>query len=409
MKNAALVTFLIIGFTEYLVAQTVNTGELIITEGTSLSVVEEFNNTSSGTFINNGDVFIYNHWNNDGLVDHDNNGFTHFIGNAPQSISGTIISYFYNILLNNTSLQPAFELSGEISVANEVDFNTGIVDENNFGGAFVFEQFSDHINTSDYSFVDGEVIKVGDNSFSYPIGTDNYYRYAKISAPEGNGDAYYGSYFLENPDTNFPLDSKSETIEIINNKEYWEITRDNGSSDVILTLSWNKETTTPDEIVASPLSDIHIVRWDEEQQKWLDEGGVVDSFNKTVSTPLLLDKYGIFTLARVKNIVLPLEIIIYNGVSPNGDRDNDYFFIENIQTVANNKVDIYNRWGIKVFSTTNYDTNDNVFRGYSDARLTLGDGLLPSGTYFYILEYDYPIQDSIERIKQTGYLYLNTD
>ncbi|HNP96995.1 MAG TPA: gliding motility-associated C-terminal domain-containing protein, partial [Cyclobacteriaceae bacterium] len=81
----------------------------------------------------------------------------------------------------------------------------------------------------------------------------------------------------------------------------------------------------------------------------------------------------------------PTEIIIYNGISPNGDTFNPYFRIENIETQEpENTVKIYNRWGDRVFEITNYDNDnpDQRFNGVSDSGKDL-----PSGIYFYRIEF----------------------
>jgi len=392
------------------ISQTVNTGEVVVTPGTTLSTVSDLNNTATGTIINDGDVYAYSHWRNDGVVDHNNSGITRFVGVSPQIISGNTISYLYDALFDNEANQTAFELSGDVSIANEVNFDEGIIDSNNQGASFTFEQFAEHINTSEDSHVDGPVIKIGDNTFDYPIGDKGFYRYAEISAPDATSDTFSGTYTFENPDTEFPLINRAGVIELIDNQEYWTITNDSGDSNILLTLSWDENTTTPEEIVKSPETAIHIVRWDEGQQLWKDEGGVVDVASKTVTTNYFLEEYGVFTLARVKeDLVLPGGIVISNGVSPNGDGVNDYFQIDKIQNLANNKVEIFDRYGKKIFSTTNYDTNGNVFEGISDANLTIGNGLLPTGTYFYVLSYDFDDGSTIQRIKNAGYLYLITD
>lgn len=92
------------------------------------------------------------------------------------------------------------------------------------------------------------------------------------------------------------------------------------------------------------------------------------------------------------------EITIYNGVSPNGDDLNDFFFIQYIELLPEtkqNKVTIFNRWGDPVFEIENYDNVNRVFRGLNSS----GDPL-PSGTYFYKIEF---ISGSEPR---TGYLSL---
>ncbi len=79
------------------------------------------------------------------------------------------------------------------------------------------------------------------------------------------------------------------------------------------------------------------------------------------------------------------SIIVYNGVSPNGDTFNPYLRIENIETLEpQNKVTVYNRWGDKVFEVDNYNNTDPTkrFNGESDKGKDL-----PSGVYFYKIEF----------------------
>ena len=68
-----------------------------------------------------------------------------------------------------------------------------------------------------------------------------------------------------------------------------------------------------------------------------------------------------------------LEPIIPNIITPNGDGYNDKFVIENIQ-YWNINLQIYNRWGLKVYEDNNYqNTWDGKYKG----------NLLADGTYFY--------------------------
>ncbi len=100
--------------------------------------------------------------------------------------------------------------------------------------------------------------------------------------------------------------------------------------------------------------------------------------------------------------VLEIDVIgdieIYNGVSPNSDDQNDIFLIRYIDLLPDtqeNKVTIYNRWGSKVFEVSNYNNSTNVFRGLNDS-----GGELPSGTYFYKIEFE------SGRKSENGYLTL---
>lgn len=100
---------------------------------------------------------------------------------------------------------------------------------------------------------------------------------------------------------------------------------------------------------------------------------------------------------------------IWNAVSPNGDGKNDIFFLEGIDCYPNNTVEIFNRWGVKVFEATGYDNISKVFTGYSDGRSTVSrNELLPTGVYFYILKYEYSNdkQTGIQNIEKSGNLYI---
>lgn len=76
-------------------------------------------------------------------------------------------------------------------------------------------------------------------------------------------------------------------------------------------------------------------------------------------------------------------IRIFNAFTPDGDGKSDTWVIENIQLdeFKQNKVEIFNRWGQRVFSATDYNNANVVWNGDSET----GRELL-SGTYFYILE-----------------------
>jgi gliding motility-associated-like protein len=92
------------------------------------------------------------------------------------------------------------------------------------------------------------------------------------------------------------------------------------------------------------------------------------------------------------------SVEIYNAVAPNSSGDNKFMRILNLP--AQNKVQVYNRWGDEVFSTVGYD-NENTGKRF-DGKNNAGNSLT-SGTYFYKIEYF----DSLTGSKiLTGYLSL---
>jgi gliding motility-associated-like protein len=106
------------------------------------------------------------------------------------------------------------------------------------------------------------------------------------------------------------------------------------------------------------------------------------------------------------------NVVIHNAFSPNGDGKNDFFKIDNIDLTTcypENSVEIYNRWGILVFETVNYNNTTNYFDGTSRGRTTVkeSDGL-PTGTYFYIINYkSLDGNNVLKSNKEDGFLYLS--
>ena len=80
------------------------------------------------------------------------------------------------------------------------------------------------------------------------------------------------------------------------------------------------------------------------------------------------------------------EIAPYNGVSSDGDSQNDFFVIDCITNFPNNNVKIFNRSGILVYETDFYNNADKAFTGIGLEGLYLQGKELPVGTYFYIID-----------------------
>ena len=398
-------------------AQTVNTGDLSVSSGTEVSTYFDFKNESSGNVLNDGDFYFYGHYQNEGLFSYTTNsttGYVVFEGlmGGLQNISGASPSSFYDVLFNKAGGEHAFHLTNDIENAGTVNLTNGVVwmDKEN-GGAFVFLKGAKHINTSDRSHVNGEVTKIGNETFKYPVGDGGYYRFAGISAPATLASNYSGEYLLENSNDQYPHSSRSGVIDLIDNKEYWIIEQGVLSDQTVaVTLSWD-ERTTPAELIGENAQHLHVVRWDTDQQLWVDEGGIVDFGSKTVTTLTNVEGFGVFTLARIKpDIINPGDVVIYDGVTPNDDGLNDYFIIDNIWLYPQNKVRVFNRWGREVFYTENYDSSGNVFRGIAEGKGVINKGeQLPSGTYYYIVEYFYSRDGVNQWVKKVGHLHLETE
>jgi gliding motility-associated-like protein len=88
-------------------------------------------------------------------------------------------------------------------------------------------------------------------------------------------------------------------------------------------------------------------------------------------------------------------LFVPEGISPNGDGINDFLVLEGVKSGVVVNLQIFNRWGALVYSSSNYSDD-------WDGRGTEGPfaGDLPAGTYFYTIK----LSDATE--EQVGYITL---
>ena len=104
------------------------------------------------------------------------------------------------------------------------------------------------------------------------------------------------------------------------------------------------------------------------------------------------------------------DINVSKLVTPNNDGLNDFLTVEydikntNARLCAFSiSLDIYNRWGTKVYSNANYD---NTWKGESPDGSLGASGNLPTGTYYYIVKFN----DTAEKIDPIqGYILLGSN
>lgn len=397
-------------------AQTVNKGQLYVKAGSLLSTHYDFENKAKADFKNNGTFMVHKHLTNEGSFDYKGitpEGKTILMGKTTQVIVGDSLTKFNDLVLDNATEKMAFDIQNNMIVAGKADFLNGIgkVDKNK--GAVTFLDKAEAANPSDKSHLEGAVEKEGKSDFTFPIGDQGMYRPAGTSMVKSNKDIFSAEYIYKDKPFFDERTKKAGVIQLVDNMEYWIIKkRDNKQENAIVTLSYDKRTT-PAELLLEADKNLRIVRWNEKDKMWVDEGGIVDEANQTVTTPIAVEDVGYFTLATVKtDWMLDGEVVIYNFVSVNGTGHNEFFRIDNLHKYPDNRVEIYNRWGVKVYETTNYNSNGNVFKGYSEGRVTMNKNeKLPSGTYYFVVTYEYPDKSTgaSRRIKKTGYLHLESN
>ena len=145
------------------------------------------------------------------------------------------------------------------------------------------------INASNTAFVDGYVRTYQSGAFTFPIGDNNKYRPAAVSASSAVAPttaAYFGvdpglattsnlmggNYgVLPGSGPTFPTTSKDNNVGTVDNVEYWDI---DGTTPARITLTWDAATPIT-AMVGTDLTKLRIVGWD--GTKWVVIPSTVDA------------------------------------------------------------------------------------------------------------------------------------
>ena len=210
------------------------------------------------------------------------------------------------------------------------------------------------------------------------------------------------AYLRQNPGNpssiaeSFDLEQRISRIGAITDREFWILQGDVPST---VTLSWNIQSDLAN--LGNTVEDIILVGWLKSSNLWVEIGNTAFSgdFNQgfLVSEKFVPSDYAAITFGTspipIDNFALNNPTLGNYFVSPNGDGINDFLVIDNLDESPNNNLQIYNRFGQKVFEMDNYTNQFNGFSNQNNLVLNRSDGL-PQGIYFYIvslfdLELDY--------------------
>jgi len=121
------------------------------------------------------------------------------------------------------------------------------------------------------------------------------------------------------------------------------------------------------------------------------EPGVIFSNPNSNMTDVTVPNFGIYNFSYAGcdtitsiNIGFECPLIIPNTLTPNGDGNNDFFIIQNLNPAiySESMFTVYNRWGVVVYSSMGYGINGEFW----DGKTTFSNEPVNDGVYFYILE-----------------------
>jgi gliding motility-associated-like protein len=103
----------------------------------------------------------------------------------------------------------------------------------------------------------------------------------------------------------------------------------------------------------------------------------------------ICDYFGNCDNAKVLVLINDLPFFIPDAFSPNGDGFNDRFVIQGLEKYKTVEIEIFNRWGNVVYQSSHYGEGNNktgFWDGTASTGMRVGSGMVPTGTYYYILK-----------------------
>lgn len=239
-------------------------------------------------------------------------GVTDFTGSNAQTISktgGTPSPVIRRVSTNKTAQQ--IILATDLTISSGALLNSGVINTDPIN----FLNFADNatvVGANDASYVAGPVRKTGDDSFSFPVGDNGFYRPISISAPTTTTHAFTAQYFNQNHLLGSPA-VWDPSFWTVSGCEYWTLDRTTGASNVFVTLSWNESACNPGYITFLP--DLRVTRWN--GTNWVNHGngGTTGSgTNGTILTSAAVTNFSPFTLASVSALnPLPVELTYFRA------------------------------------------------------------------------------------------------
>ncbi|WP_350285210.1 gliding motility-associated C-terminal domain-containing protein [uncultured Croceitalea sp.] len=318
-------------------------------------------------------------------------GLIGFYGNQETWVSGTTEPTFFDVEFANLS---GVLLQTTVNVGNNVNFISGNVltarDSETASLNFLPNAF--FVGEGNGNKVDGFARANQVNTFMFPIGNQNTLRALTMNSG-GTINTASCAYFSEDPGSPiryseaFDTEQKNRDIGGVSTAEFWVLDTD---ATVNVTLTWNINSNLVD--IANELEDIVVVGWSKAANQWVILGAAARGGDLNAglitSENFVPSDFGAITLGSTP---IPTDTFAVNNptlgnyfLSPNGDGVNDRLEILGTDESPNNVLNIFNRFGQKVFEMTNYT---NEFDGVSnlDNFVIKRDIGLPEGIYYYTI------------------------
>ena len=272
-----------------------------------------------------------------------------------------------------------------------------LTDHGSAGGVVSFSSQSQVTGTDHNTHVDGNVRVYAPDTFTFAVGHDRVFQ--PLTMSESTGVSFITLDYRHLAHTDL---SPTTGLIKIHPAHYWSLHQGSGTAKVH--LSWNEFSQIDSFLEGTELEDLTVVGYKNGTWELIPSELSPQTSNSKLSgvlssqTPISLADYSALALA-VKGIKGVDGSSGYprvaEGISPNGDGDNDTWYIEGIENFPQARIYVYNRTGERVFQALNGYLNDWI-GDWKERGIPL-----PSAPYFYTIDLD-----ADGEVDMSGWLYI---
>ncbi len=257
-----------------------------------------------------------------------------FRGLGEAEVSGSEVT-FNRLVMNKTNLGEGLTLNTPIRIQDETVFIRGNIRATT--NEIIYENDADSRTGLNISHVEGFVRKIGNDSFTFPVGTNGIYAPISISSPDNVTDEFVASYYdISADEAGFNTSDRDPSLVTLSSCEYWILDREVGNSAVVVTLAYEYVRSCG----TSEPADLRIARWD--GALWQNHGSSGhqgDSLSGIVRSAGEITEFSPFTFGSGSfNNPLPIELVFFDAYPSDKEvkldwttateLNNDFFTIE---------------------------------------------------------------------------------
>ncbi len=244
-------------------------GNIIVRNDLTISSSAQLDLTASNYDINVGGDWTNSSSNGDPFVQR--SGTITFDGSSGnQTMTNTNDETFFDLVINKASGELTMATNSDIIVTNSLTLTNGLISPTSSETVTINDNATATSTTS--SYVNGKVIKIGNDAFVFPIGKNSNRGQLGISAP-GTGSTFEAEYF----DAAYS-DRSVSGLDHVSGIEYWVLDRTVGADAVSVTLYWDSGTRSDIKDISG--TDLRVAHY---TGTWTDEGGTVSGILSTGS------------------------------------------------------------------------------------------------------------------------------